>query len=123
MGRLRAAAATVIATFAFAATAGATSTSVFLNVTPSVVHRGQVVVIHGSAGTCSAGNTVFIISRAFRSTHEFAGVPAVLAKVTAEGRFQATARTFRRAHARHFVVTARCGGGNLGVSAVLILLP
>jgi len=96
--------------------------AIFLTVTPSTVHRGQLVRIGGSAGDCPVGDTVFIISPAFPATHEFAGVPAVLAKVRTGGRFHATTRIPLHVRVGGYLVTARCGGGNLGVSAQLTVL-
>jgi hypothetical protein len=95
------------------AAAGATRPS--LVVTPSAVGRGHSVLIVGSAGSCPVGDTVTMISRAFPRTHEFAGVGAVWATVRQAGRFRATARIPRTKPIGHYAVTARCGGGNLGI--------
>jgi hypothetical protein len=117
-------AAAVLATAGvLTAVALAARTAVSLSVTPSVVHRGQIVTVDGNADGCSVGNTVFVISRAFAGPHEFAGVPAVVPKVRSGGSFHANARIRRHPHARRFVITARCGGGNLGVAAHLTVLP
>jgi len=97
-----------------AASAAAASTP-WLALTPAVVHRGGTVHINGNADGCARGNTVFVISRAFVHTHEFAGVSAVLARVRAGGAFRATTVIPRRRRAGRYTVTARCGGGNLGV--------
>ena len=123
MPRALVAAAVLTTACVITAVALAAQTAVFLSVTPSVVHRGQVVSVDGNAGGCSIGNTVFVISRAFAGPHEFAGVPAVVPKVHSGGSFHANARIRRRLHARRFVITARCGGGNLGVAAHLTVLP
>src|SRR5438874_4329779 len=74
------------------ATIAAAPAAVSLTLTPATVKRGHVVVIKGNADGCSAGNTVFIISRAFVHTHDFAGLPAVLAKVRAGGSFRTSTR-------------------------------
>jgi hypothetical protein len=95
----------------------ATASGPTMTLTPTSVKRGQhTVVIKGSAGGCAVGNTVFIISRAFAHTHEFAGVPAVLAKVKASGSYGVTTRIPARRKPIRFVVTARCGGGNFGIT-------
>ena len=60
-----------------------------------------------------------VISHAFPRTHEFAGVPAVLARVRGDGHFRATTRIPRHKRSGRYGVTARCGGGNLGVIAWL----
>ncbi len=96
--------------------------AVSLTLTPSSVKQGHVVVITGSAGGCAVGNTVFIISRAFVHTHDFAGVPSVLAKVKADHSFRTSTRIPVGKKAVLFRVTARCGGGNLGVLRHLIVL-
>jgi hypothetical protein len=112
------AAALAVVTSGIAATPATTS----LVVTPTSVHHGHVVAIHGNAGDCLAGDAVTIISRAFAKTHEFAGVPAVFAKVAANHRFATSTRIPGTKHAAHYNVTARCGGGNLGVIAHLVVL-
>lgn len=97
-------------------------TSIFnvsLAVTPTSVRRGGSVLVRGVAGGCTAGDKVTILSRAFPATHSFAGVPAVLAQVGAAGRFSATTRIPTTRPSGTYLVTARCGGGNLGVSAHL----
>ncbi len=76
-----------------------------------------MVTIKGSAGDCRVGNTVSLLSRAFVHTHEFAGVPAVLARVRAGGSFHGTTAIPRTRMRGRYVVTGRCGGGNLGVTA------
>jgi ABC-type phosphate transport system substrate-binding protein len=90
-----------------------------LSASPATVRAGHTVKIKGSADGCTVGNTVYVLSRAFARTHEFAGVPAVLAKVRPGGSFQATTRIPRARRPGRYGVTARCGGGNLGVAAHL----
>jgi hypothetical protein len=104
----------LIATGAFAA-----QSAVSLTVTPSSVRRGHIVIIRGFAGDCPLGDAVTILSRAFRHTHSFAGVPAVFARVRAGGRFGIRPRIPAHRAAGRYDLTARCGGGNLGVSAHL----
>ncbi len=77
--------------------------------------------IRGNADGCPRGNTVLVLSRAFVHTHEFAGVSAVLAKVRAGGGFRATTVIPRTRRPGRYVVTARCGGGNLGVAVHLTI--
>ena len=99
--------------------AGASPSGVHLTLSPAVVHRGGTVQIRGNADGCAKGNTVFVISRAFSRAHEFAGVPAVLARVRARGAFSATTVIPRTRRPGRYGVTARCGGGNLGLLAHL----
>ena len=92
---------------------------VSLAVTPSTVRRGRTVLVHGVAGDCTAGDAVTVLSRAFAATHSFAGVPAVPAEVGSAGRYSATTRIPATRRPGRYLVTARCGGGNLGVSVHL----
>jgi hypothetical protein len=100
---------------ALAGTARARSTLTSLSLSPAIVHRGGTVHIRGNADGCRVGNTVFVISRAFVHTHEFAGVSAVLARVRTGGAFRATTVIPRTRRPGRYNVSARCGGGNLGV--------
>ena len=86
-----------------------------LKVTPNAVQRGHVVVISGAAGDCPTGDAVTILSHAFVHTHDFAGVPAVYAPVQPNGFFRATTRIPATKSSGSYTVTARCGGGNLGL--------
>jgi hypothetical protein len=86
-----------------------------LSLTPSTVRAGHAVRISGSADGCPVGDDVTILSHAFVHTHDFAGVPAVLAPVRRGGKFSATTTIPRSRRAGRYSVTARCGGGNLGV--------
>jgi hypothetical protein len=97
--------------------AGAAGPSLVL--VPTSVRAGHTVQIRGSAAGCSVGNTVFVLSRAFPRTHEFAGVPAVLARVRAGGSFSTQTVIPRSRRPGRYSVTARCGGGNLGVLVTL----
>jgi hypothetical protein len=93
--------------------------TVGLSVKPGTVRRGASVLVSGVAGGCTAGDRVTISSGAFAATHSFAGVPAVFAQVGSAGRFSATTRIPATRRPGTYVLTARCGGGNLGVSARL----
>jgi hypothetical protein len=86
-----------------------------ISVTPHTVRAGAAIVVTGNAGSCVRGDQVTLISRGFASSQQFAGVPAVFAHVGRGGGFRAGARATRRAGV--YVVTGRCGGGNLGVAA------
>jgi len=112
--------AVVVAASAVAAmSATAAPSRVHLIVTPELVFRGQYVLLHGNAGSCPVGDTVFLISHAFVRRHTFAGIPAVLAKVTSGGHFRVRTRIPRSTHSGLYHIAARCGGGNLGVSATI----
>ena len=115
MNAVRRVLASSLALVALTAAGGAAGSTVHLVISPSIVHRGGTVHIRGNADGCSRGNTVFVISRAFVHTREFAGVSAVLARVRAGGAFRATTVIPRTRRPGRYNVTARCGGGNLGV--------
>src|SRR5436190_15220254 len=87
MGRLKVAAAGVAASGALVAVAGGATSAVFLHVAPDPVHRGHRVIVRGNADGCGLGAAVTIISHAFAHTHDFAGVPAVFARVRSGGTF------------------------------------
>jgi hypothetical protein len=97
----------------------ASAVTVALTVKPGTVKRGGTVLVSGVAGGCTAGDRVTIISRAFAAAHSFAGVPAVFAQVGSAGRFSTTTRIPATRSPGTYLLTARCGGGNLGVSARL----
>ena len=100
-------------TLALAATPAWPATRASLKVSPNPVRSGNSLRVHGRAAGCPRGNIVTIISR------EFAGVPAVTTKVRAHGAFSTTAIVPRVRRPGHYRVSARCGGGNLGVSVRL----
>jgi hypothetical protein len=116
---LRAAIVAAALSLGAATAAGATRPSLLLS---PAVHRGDYVLIRGSAGSCPVGDTVVVISRGLPRTHEFAGVPAVWGSVRTGGRFATRARIPLAKPAGRYAVTARCGGGNLGVLVRLTVL-
>jgi hypothetical protein len=97
----------------------ASGISVSLTVKPMRIRQGGTVLVRGVAAGCPDRDGVTILSRAFSPVHAFAGVPAVYASVGSAGRFSTTARIPHTRHPGTYVITARCGGGNLGVSAHL----
>ena len=104
-------------------TLAALFSTVSLLVTPAAVHPGAAVRVHGNAGDCPVGDAVTIISHAFAHTHDFAGVPAVFARVRAGGAFSVRTTIPRTRAKGRYLVTARCGGGNLGIAAHLTVKP
>lgn len=90
-----------------------------LTVSPSSVRRGRTVLVRGVAGGCTSGDAVTILSHAFRATHSFASVPAVYAQVGSAGRFSVVTRIPLTRAPGTYTITARCGGGNLGIAAHL----
>jgi hypothetical protein len=95
-----------------------------LQVSPRSVTAGDTVTVSGwlppaPGSACATGVT--LLSRAFVDTHEFAEVPAVGAAVKADGTFTVTTRIPRSRAAGTYDITGRCGGGNLGASATLVV--
>jgi hypothetical protein len=93
-----------------------------IHVRPGAVPAGGVVSVFGSAGGCGPGNDVILLSEAFPRRNEFAGVPAVLTPVRADGRYRTRIRIPRRRRAGSYQVGARCGGANFGIARALEVL-
>jgi hypothetical protein len=91
-----------------------------LHVKPKKVHAGKRVRVFGNADGCSG--KVTLISRAFPHKHEFAGVPAVFATVQPGGDFSKRVRIPRSKTPKRYTISARCGGGNLGITRKLRVL-
>ena len=89
-------------------------------VSPSSQHPGGSVQVSGS---CEAGTSGFAISRAFLhdATHDFAGVGAVPFTTDSMGHFATTAMISSAATPASYTVSARCGGGNIGVTATVVV--
>jgi hypothetical protein len=100
-----------------ATTAAASGPLRLIIVVPGTVHRGHTTTVGGVAGGCPVGDSVTLISRAFAHTHDFAGVPALYTRVHAGHKFKVATRIPATKRPGVYVVTARCGGGNLGVKA------
>lgn len=104
------------------ATPAGASTPVTLHVTPSSAPAGGAVEVTGS---CESNTHGFAISHAFLldSTHDFAGVGAVPFTTNAAGAFSVTADIPGSVAPGTYDVSARCGGGNLGVTVTLTVTP
>jgi hypothetical protein len=90
-----------------------------MHVRPRTVRAGGVVRVFGLAGGCAPGNDVILLSEAFPRRNEFAGVPAVLTPVGVDGRYRTRIRIPRRRDPGSYQISARCGGGNLGIARAL----
>jgi hypothetical protein len=104
--------------------AAPTTPPVALRVSPRSVAAGDTVTVSGSVGPDSAGvecSGVTLLSKAFVHTYDFAEVPAVGAGVKPDGTFTATTTIPRSKPAGTYTITGRCGGGNLGASATLVV--
>ena len=109
-----------LAGVALAASPAAAAT-VSLNLSAVRIAPGGVVTI---AGQCQAHSTGFVISAAFLhdATHDFAGVGAVAFATSSSGKFTVVARIPATRALGVYTVTARCGGGNLGIARSLTVV-
>jgi hypothetical protein len=97
-----------------------------INVAPTTVAPGGNVRLTGDVladGTpgCDVSGGVTLISDAFVGLGEFAGVGAVNLPVDATGHFDTTVTLSASVTAGTYSIGGRCGGGNLGVSANLVV--
>jgi hypothetical protein len=104
---------------ALPATAAASSAS--LSVSATRVSQGGVVRV---SGRCEPDTSGVVISKAFLhdATHDFAGVGAVSFTTGTSGRFVVVGRIPDTRAVGTYTVTARCGGGNLGISRRLLVV-
>ena len=93
-----------------------------VKVSPGTVRAGKSVRVYGVVPGCQQGNQVTLISRAFSHAHDFAGLPAVFARVGARSAYSVRTRIPVARQAGTYQITGRCGGGNLGVTASLRVL-
>jgi hypothetical protein len=89
-----------------------------LQVSPASVAPGAKVRAFGNASPCRPGDQVTVISAAFPGD-AFGGAGARYAAVRSGGAFSASGPIRAKLHVGKYAVTARCGGGNLGVVAYL----
>ena len=80
---------------------------------PKTIYHGDVLKISGTpGGGCNHGDTVILYSKAFPAGGEdFAGVPAVHAKVVSDGHYAKHVRIPTSKHG-DYNVGGRCNGGN-----------
>jgi hypothetical protein len=95
-----------------------------LQVSPRSVTAGNTVTVSGwlppaPGSECATGVT--LLSNAFVGTHQFADMPAIAAAVKGDGSFAVTTRIPRSKAAGTYQITGRCGGGNIGASATLVV--
>jgi hypothetical protein len=114
---MRRASCGLLVTAAAAATLAvpATGAAATLHVSPATVHRAAIVTFTGSG--CLPGDTVFLISRLFPG-HAY-GIGAISTRARANGHFLRRFRIRLTTPRRRYTITARCGGGNLGVAVHL----
>src|SRR3954466_3943416 len=87
-----------------------------LTVTPSSIAAGGSVNVTGNCEPNSSG-TAMAPGFLKEATHDFAGVGAVTFTSAAAGNFSAAAQIPATRSPGSYKVTARCGGGNLGLEA------
>jgi hypothetical protein len=94
-----------------------------IKASPNPVHAGKRVHLFGNVGGgCAPGGQVTLLSFAFPHTHEFAGVPAVFARVKSNGNYSKRVRIPKSRAPKKYSIGARCGGGNFGISVKLRVL-
>ena len=86
-----------------------------LTVHPGSVARGGTVTVSGRG--CRAGDVVYLISPPFVG-HAFV-THSVATHARANGTFSRSVRIRASIRRGRYLITARCGGGNLGVAAPL----
>lgn len=97
--------------------AAATASRPRIVVQPAAVSPGGAVHVTGNAGACAVGNTVILISSAFPG-HAY-GKGTLTGVVRAGHVFAVSGRLRPDVRAGGYRVTARCGGGNLGVTGTV----
>jgi hypothetical protein len=94
-----------------------------IHASPNPVHAGKRVRLFGhTGGGCEPGGQVTLISRAFSHKHDFAGLPAVFATVQPNGHYSKRTRIPKGKTPKKYAITARCGGGNFGITRKLTVL-
>jgi hypothetical protein len=112
---MRTVAVFAVAAFAVAAASATAAPARHLAVTPTSVARGGHVTVSGRG--CRAGDVVYLISPAFVGNAFVQH--SVATRAQANGHFSRRVRIRSRIGAGRYTITARCGGGNLGVAAHL----
>ena len=97
-----------------------------INVSPSTVAPGGNVRLSGDiladgVPGCDVTGTVTLISDAFAGLGEFAGVGAVDLPLDSTGHFDSTVTLSASVGAGTYEIGGRCGGGNIGVSATIVV--
>jgi hypothetical protein len=86
-----------------------------ISVHPASIARGGTVMVSGRG--CRAGDLVYLISPPFVG-HAFVA-HSVATRARSNGSFSRNVRIRTSIRAGRYLITARCGGGNLGVAAHL----
>jgi hypothetical protein len=105
------------------AAAASTSTAVVVQARPSPVIAGHPVTLSGSVGPEGVATDcadLILYSQAFARTHDLTMAP-VYTTAKPSGAFSVTTRIPRSKPAGTYDITGRCGGGNIGASATLVV--
>jgi PASTA domain-containing protein len=110
-----------------------TASAASINVSPTTVHVGGTVTVSGDVLTdlgprvpggkpgCQLPGTVTLISGAFAGQGSFMNMDVETTAGT-DGRFSVQATILSDVRPDTYEVTGRCGGGNLGVLATLLVI-
>src|SRR6266542_5995494 len=104
--------------------AAPTTPAVAVHVSPSPVAAGHAVTLSGSVGPDAAASdcsSISMYSIAFGPTNDDPAYTAAYATAKPTGSFTATITIPRAKPAGTYTITGRCGGGNLGASATLVV--
>jgi hypothetical protein len=105
--------AVVLAALVLTGTLAAATRSI--SVHPGSIARGGMVTVSGKG--CRAGDVVYLISPPFVGNAFVAH--SVATRARSNGSFSRRVRIRMSVRVGRYLITARCGGGNLGVSARL----
>jgi hypothetical protein len=105
----------VAATLALAASPALANDVSTMHATPTSVAGGHKVRVHGILASCPV---VTLLSKAFKSKHEFAGVPSVNAAVK-HAHYSRKVKTIKTPGT--YTISGRCGGGNIGATAKITI--
>ena len=94
-----------------------------IKVTPGAVRAAHAVRFAGSAGACTRGSQVTLISSVFSPAHKFHGRNAIHARVGAGNKYSVVTRIPAGRKPGRYAITARCDGATFGVTAFLRVLP
>jgi hypothetical protein len=112
-------AALVLAVLVLSGAAAAPAGRVHLVVQPATVAPGGIVTVSARSSPCLGRDQVTLISAAFPG-HAY-GEGAIRGSIGRQGSFVVRTRIRANLQPGRYVVTARCGGGNLGVSALIVV--
>lgn len=91
-----------------------------LTVTPMRSHAGAKITVSASSSPCLAADTITLISAAFPG-HAY-GEGTLVGRVRAHGAFTVSGHLRKQLKPGRYTISGRCGGGNLGSSAVVTVI-